>query len=426
SVRPARASDLAAPRARLPVPGNGLGQRSSGLLSAVTIGAGVSLVASRLSRRRQGLRGAAAREALVFIDGEAGTTGLQVRERLAKHPGIEVLSLEPGLRKDENARRDALHKADAAVLCLPDDAAIAAVALAEGSDTVIVDASTAYRIADGWAYGFPELSASQAGLISKSKRISNPGCYPTGFIGLTRPLVDAGLLLPDAALVAVRMSTTAKLVAEPMVSPPRPTALPDHRMLSCATLACTPVRAQVAGPGCRRSDLQGVEIFEGTSPRLSAHESRATAMVQWRQCLKQDSFQWFSRATPGVSAVKIQNYTLEDMKLNKKDAKKAMDKKAAEAEKFLCTSVDEPEGDVDLLVQCLAGMNEEPDPIEEERKGDAGRVGKMVFSAGLSRLAVPADVPEEEQSEFDCAEWLEYVLMLFNAERLQASPESAD
>ncbi|CAE8582962.1 unnamed protein product, partial [Polarella glacialis] len=206
SVRPARASDLAAPRARLPVPGNGLGQRSSGLLSAVTIGAGVSLVASRLSRRRQGLRGAAAREALVFIDGEAGTTGLQVRERLAKHPGIEVLSLEPGLRKDENARRDALHKADAAVLCLPDDAAIAAVALAEGSDTVIVDASTAYRIADGWAYGFPELSASQAGLISKSKRISNPGCYPTGFIGLTRPLVDAGLLLPDAALVVPAVS----------------------------------------------------------------------------------------------------------------------------------------------------------------------------------------------------------------------------
>ena len=146
------------------------------------------------------------RRATVFIDGEAGTTGLQVRERLEKHPEIEILSLDSDKRKDEDARREALQTADAAVLCLPDDAAIAAVALAEGSDTVIVDASTAHRVADGWEYGFPEMSSTQAEAIAKSTRIANPGCYPTGFIGLVRPLVDAGLLPTETGVIVHAIS----------------------------------------------------------------------------------------------------------------------------------------------------------------------------------------------------------------------------
>ncbi|CAK0819429.1 unnamed protein product [Prorocentrum cordatum] len=103
----------------------------------------------------------------------------EVAERLTAHPEIEILSLPSELRKDEAARRDALRSADAAVLCLPDDAAIAAVELCGDADTVIVDASTAHRIADGWVYGFAELSPGQAEAIASSKRIANPGCYPT-------------------------------------------------------------------------------------------------------------------------------------------------------------------------------------------------------------------------------------------------------
>jgi N-acetyl-gamma-glutamyl-phosphate reductase len=142
----------------------------------------------------------ALRAARVFIDGEAGTTGLQVLERLEKHPEIEILSLEPALRKDESARQEALKTADAAVLCLPDDAAIAAVALVGDADTVIVDASTAHRVSQGWEYGFPEMAPGHAAAIASSKRIANPGCYPTGFIGLVRPLVDAGILPVDVPL----------------------------------------------------------------------------------------------------------------------------------------------------------------------------------------------------------------------------------
>jgi len=129
---------------------------------------------------------------------------LQVRERLEQHPEIELLSLEPALRKDEAARRQALCQADAAVLCLPDDAARAAVALLDAAeaDTVVVDASTAHRVKEGWTYGFAEMAPGQRAAIAASKRIANPGCYPTGFIGLVRPLVDAGLL-PGSSPVTV-------------------------------------------------------------------------------------------------------------------------------------------------------------------------------------------------------------------------------
>ena len=144
----------------------------------------------------------------VFIDGEAGTTGLQVRERLAKRDDLELLSLPEDQRKDEAARAAALNAADVAILCLPDAAAIEAAALIEPTNTrtVLIDASTAHRIDPDWTYGLPELSPDQRGRIAASKRIANPGCYASGFIALARPLVDAGLLRPSAKLVASAIS----------------------------------------------------------------------------------------------------------------------------------------------------------------------------------------------------------------------------
>lgn len=133
----------------------------------------------------------------VFIDGEAGTTGLQIRERLIGRTDLQLVSIDPTKRKDADTRAEMLNSADAVILCLPDDAAKEAVSLVSNPTTVIIDASTAYRTAEGWAYGFPELDKEQRGKITASKRISNPGCYPTGAIALTRPLVSAGILPPE-------------------------------------------------------------------------------------------------------------------------------------------------------------------------------------------------------------------------------------
>lgn len=136
----------------------------------------------------------------IFIDGEAGTTGLQIRERLAQEGSVEVLSIEPELRKDNARRKELMAAADVAILCLPDDAAREAVKLADalGREAPrIIDASTAHRTAEDWAYGFAELAGGQAERIAQAPRVANPGCYPTGAIALLRPLIDAGLLSPD-------------------------------------------------------------------------------------------------------------------------------------------------------------------------------------------------------------------------------------
>jgi N-acetyl-gamma-glutamyl-phosphate reductase len=130
----------------------------------------------------------------VFIDGAAGTTGLEIRERLAAHKGLELQALEGDQRKDPVARAKALNAADVVILCLPDDAARQAVSLIENPAVKIIDASTAHRTSAGWAYGFPEMEPDQRLAIAASTRVSNPGCYPTGFLALMRPLTRAGLI----------------------------------------------------------------------------------------------------------------------------------------------------------------------------------------------------------------------------------------
>jgi N-acetyl-gamma-glutamyl-phosphate reductase len=135
--------------------------------------------------------------AKIFIDGEAGTTGLQIRERLAERRDLELLSIPAESRKDKAVRAALLNEADIAILCLPDDAARESVSLIENDRTKVIDASTAHRVADGWAYGFPEMSREQAGVIAAAKRVANPGCWPQGPIATLRPLVEAGLLPAD-------------------------------------------------------------------------------------------------------------------------------------------------------------------------------------------------------------------------------------
>ncbi|KQN71916.1 N-acetyl-gamma-glutamyl-phosphate reductase [Sphingomonas sp. Leaf62] len=130
----------------------------------------------------------------VFIDGAAGTTGLEIADRLSGRTEIDFITLDDTRRKDAAARREALNDADFVILCLPDDAAREAVSLIDNDRTRVIDASTAHRVADGWTYGMAELEPSQPGTIATAMRVSNPGCYPTGFLALVRPLVRAGLI----------------------------------------------------------------------------------------------------------------------------------------------------------------------------------------------------------------------------------------
>ena len=142
----------------------------------------------------------------VFIDGKEGTTGLRIFERLEKRPDLEMLTLPDALRKDPAARKEAIHAADIAVLCLPDAAAKESVALAQGSNTRILDTSTAHRIADGWHYGFAELSPAHREGIINGQYVAVPGCHASGFVSLVTPLTMAGLLPKDAALTCFSLT----------------------------------------------------------------------------------------------------------------------------------------------------------------------------------------------------------------------------
>jgi N-acetyl-gamma-glutamyl-phosphate reductase len=136
----------------------------------------------------------------LFIDGREGTTGLLIDERLRGRGDVEILTLPEEKRKDQGARKDALHSADFAILCLPDDAARESAALAEGSKCRVLDASTAHRTGAGWVYGFPELNKGQTAAIAHAGRVSVPGCHAIGFVALTAPLVASGILSPDSML----------------------------------------------------------------------------------------------------------------------------------------------------------------------------------------------------------------------------------
>jgi len=138
----------------------------------------------------------------IFIDGDAGTTGLEIRERLAGRTDISLLAVPQEKRKDVAAKRDILGAVDIAILCLPDDAAKETIALCDalGGGPRVLDASTAHRVAEGWVYGFAELCKGQAAKIARARRVANVGCYATGAIALIRPLVDAGLIQSDQRL----------------------------------------------------------------------------------------------------------------------------------------------------------------------------------------------------------------------------------
>lgn len=136
----------------------------------------------------------------IFIDGAAGTTGLEIRERLATRGDLTVVQLSDANRKDLAARERALNDADVVILCLPDDAAREAVSLIKNPDVRVIDASTAHRVAAGWTFGFPEYEPGNYEAVATAKRLTNPGCYSTGFLALVRPLVRAGLIPADAPL----------------------------------------------------------------------------------------------------------------------------------------------------------------------------------------------------------------------------------
>ena len=198
----------------------------------------------------------------VFIDGSAGTTGLRIADRLALRKDISLLTLPEELRKDPGARKEAIFQADVVFLCLPDGAAIEAVALAQGSHTRIIDTSTAHRTASDWVYGMPELSGQQEKVISGT-RIANPGCHASGFVALVAPLVQEGILSPDAALSCFSLTGYSgggkKMIAEyedpsrsSLLSGPRQYALSQQHkhipeMVKLCGLHTTPIFCPIVG-----------------------------------------------------------------------------------------------------------------------------------------------------------------------------------
>ena len=142
----------------------------------------------------------------IYIDGQEGTTGLRIFERFSGRNDIEILTIDPALRKDADERKKLINASDITFLCLPDAAAKEAVTLVDSDHVRIIDASTAHRGNPDWAYGFPELSPAHRDAIAGGKRIANPGCHATGFVSLVHPLVASGVLLADAPLTCFSLT----------------------------------------------------------------------------------------------------------------------------------------------------------------------------------------------------------------------------
>lgn len=186
----------------------------------------------------------------VFIDGSAGTTGLRIYDRLSDRKDIELITLDEAVRKDTDARKEAINSSDIAFLCLPDDAARETIPLVTNPNTAIIDTSTAHRTADGWSYGFPEISDFR-NKIANSKRVANPGCHASGFIALVQPLVSAGIISPDLNLTAFSLTGYSgggkKMIAEyesndrsPLLKGPRQYALTQqHKHLKEIVAICS-------------------------------------------------------------------------------------------------------------------------------------------------------------------------------------------
>jgi len=211
----------------------------------------------------------------VFVDGQEGTTGLQIREKLLTRKDIELLEIEPELRKDTKRRAELLNAADIAFLCLPDDAAKESVALVQNPNTVIIDASTAHRTNDAWAYGLPELSQSHEEAIKKSKRIANPGCHATGFLLAVYPLVAKGIIKADENLSCYSVTGYSgggkKMIAEyqenfePSVKPYALGLCHKHlpEMQKIAELKNPPLFNPILGPY-----YQGMAVTVGLFPNM--------------------------------------------------------------------------------------------------------------------------------------------------------------
>ncbi len=234
--------------------------------------------------------------AKIFIDGEHGTTGLQIRERLAGRTDIELLSIPEAERRNAALREDLLKAADIAILCLPDEAAKEAVALAQGAGTRFIDASTAHRVAEGWVYGFAELAPGQGAAIAAARNVSNPGCYSTGAIALVRPLVDAALLPPDYPVTINAVSGYSgggKQMIAQMEDPARADAISANHFAYALTLAHKHVPEIMARGRLSRRPIftpavgrfaQGMlvsiplftDLMDGNPSLASIHEALAT------------------------------------------------------------------------------------------------------------------------------------------------------
>ena len=195
----------------------------------------------------------------VYIDGKEGTTGLQIYDRLTARTDIELLLIDEDKRKDVEERKKFLNAADIVFLCLPDAAAVEAVALVENPATRIIDASTAHRTAPGWVYGFPELKPGQRQAIAGAKRVANPGCHATGFISVVAPLVELGLLPKDADLSCFSLTGYSgggkKMIAE------YESAGPGGGPVRSLSLRPDP------GPQAPAGDAEGLRPFQGSGVR---------------------------------------------------------------------------------------------------------------------------------------------------------------